>query len=206
MIGLFRSSGTPADKHRGLSQFLIDLSLPGIEARTIRDMAGNELFNEVVFRDVELAADALLGTEGDGWTQVISELGLERSGPERYLSSFELLRQAVDAGSPDDERAAVEIGRLYAELATLRQMSLGIAAMLERGEEPGFAAAVVKDLGNTFEQRISEVVHDVFGPELLAGPAFNRIQAQAVQTAPAFSLRGGTREILRSVIAREAAR
>jgi acyl-CoA dehydrogenase len=203
MIGLFRTAGTPADRHNNLSQFLIDLALPGIEVRTIRDMARNELFNEVVFRDAELSEDALLGDEGGGWAQVIAELGLERSGPERYLSSFELLRQAVDAGAPGDSRVATEIGRLYAELATLRKMSLGVAAMLDRGESPGVAAAIVKDLGNTFEQRIPEAVHDLFGTEVMHGSSLARVHGEVVQSAPAFSLRGGTREILRSVIARE---
>jgi acyl-CoA dehydrogenase len=205
MIGLFRTSGTPADRHRGLSQFLIDLSLPGIEARTIRDMSGKESFNEVVFRDAVLPADALIGAEGEGWKQVMAELSLERSGPERYLSSFELLRAAVDAGNPSDERTAVEIGRLYADMVTLRQMSLGVAMMLEAGQDPGTAAAIVKDLGTSFEQRIPEVVHDLFGTELLgSGTPLARIQALVLQFAPGFSLRGGTREILRSVIARDA--
>ena len=204
MIGLFRSTGTPADRQSGLSQFLIDLTLPGIEARTIRDMAGREHFNEVVFRDVRLDDGALIGTAGEGWSQAIAELALERSGPERYLSSFELFRAAVDAASPSDEHAAIEVGRLYADFVTLRQMSLGVAAMLERGENPATAAAIVKDLGTSFEQRLPQVVHDVFGTELLsAGTELARIQAQVVQTAPGFSLRGGTREILRSVIARD---
>jgi acyl-CoA dehydrogenase len=204
MIGLLRTSGTPADKQRGLSQFLIDLKAPGIEVRTIRDMAGREHFNEVVFRDAQLDAGALIGAEGDGWKQVIAELALERSGPERYLSSFELLRAAIDAASPRDEVAAVALGRLYAELVTLRQMSLGVAAMLHRGEDPATAAAIVKDLGVSFEQKLPEVIHDLFGPELLAGGSdLARIQALILQTAPGLSLRGGTREILRSVISRD---
>jgi alkylation response protein AidB-like acyl-CoA dehydrogenase len=204
MIGLFRTAGTPAERQRGLSQFLIDLSLPGIEVRTIRDMAGREHFNEVVFRDAELPAEALIGTEGDGWTQVIAELALERSGPERYLSSFELLRAAVDAASPEDPVAAVELGRAFAEMVTLRQMSLGVATMLQRGENPATAAAIVKDLGVSFEQQVPQMVHDVLGPELsTSGPQLAQIQSRIIQTAPGFSLRGGTREILRSVIARD---
>ena len=207
MIGLFRTEGTPADRHRGLSQFLIDLARPGIEVRTIRDMAGHEHFNEVVFHEATLPEDALIGGEGEGWQQVIAELALERSGPERFLSSIELLRAMVDAGSPDDPRATAEIGRLYAELCTLRAMSLGVAAMLGRGEDPAAAAAVVKDLGTTFEQRIPEIAHDLFGSELLlGGSTLARVQSAITQFAPGFSLRGGTREILRSVISRDITR
>jgi acyl-CoA dehydrogenase len=207
MIGLFRTSGTPADRHQGLSQFVIDLRAPGVEVRTIRDMAGNADFNEVIFRDAQFGADALVGGEGEGWKQVIAELALERSGPERWLSSFELLRAAVDAATPDDDAAAVALGRLYAELVTLREMSLGVAAMLGSGADPVAEAAIVKDLGVTFEQRIPEVVHELFGSELLAaGSELARVQAAILQLAPGFSLRGGTREILRSVIARDATR
>ena len=61
----------------------------------------------------------------------------------------------------------------------------------------------MKDLGVSFEQRLPQVVHDLFGPELLSsGSELARVQSLILQTAPGFSLRGGTREILRSVIAR----
>jgi alkylation response protein AidB-like acyl-CoA dehydrogenase len=91
MIALARSSGQPEDRQKGLSQFLIDLSLPGVRIRPIRDAAGDEHFNEVFFDDVLLPADALIGEEGAGWAQVNAELAFERSGPERFLSSVVVL-------------------------------------------------------------------------------------------------------------------
>jgi alkylation response protein AidB-like acyl-CoA dehydrogenase len=64
MIGLVRSSGQPLDRQKGLSQFVIDLSLPGVTVRPIRDLAGDTHFSEVFFEDVLLADDAMIGVEG----------------------------------------------------------------------------------------------------------------------------------------------
>jgi alkylation response protein AidB-like acyl-CoA dehydrogenase len=86
MIALFRTD--PEKKHDGLTQFLVDLSLPGITIRPIKDLAGNSHFNEVVFEDVFVPDTMLVGQEGTGWAQVTAELAFERSGPERYLSSY----------------------------------------------------------------------------------------------------------------------
>lgn len=205
MIGLFRTSGSPADRHAGLSQFLVPLDRPGITVRPIPDLTGVAYFNEVMFEDVPLAEEDLIGREGEGWSQVMAELALERSGPERFLSSIQALIELIRAVTVDasDECAAV-IGRLVAELATLRQMSFAIAGMLEAGRDPALEAAMVKDLGTTFEQSVPETVQALLGLDLdpEGGSDLNQVMAYLVRMAPAFSLRGGTREILRGVIAR----
>jgi len=125
MIALVRTGEKQAARHEGMSQFIVDLSLPGISIRPIRDLAGGEHFNEVFFDNVQLSADSLIGVEGKGWEQVIAELAFERSGPERFLSSMALLKTLIDAlGSAPDALQRREIGRLTAKLVTLRNMSL----------------------------------------------------------------------------------
>ena len=106
--------------------------------------------------------------------------------------------------APSGERAAVLVGRLTAHLNTLRQMSLSVAAMLQAGKSPNLEASVVKDIGTTFEQEIPELVHALIGaePHLNTGSEFEKTLGYLVQHAPSFSLRGGTREILRGIIAR----
>ncbi|MBI4608266.1 MAG: acyl-CoA dehydrogenase family protein [Candidatus Rokubacteria bacterium] len=205
MIALFRTHSDPANKHAGLSQFLVDTRSPGITIRPIVDLSGSHHFNEVVFQDVFVPEDLRVGEEGAGWMQVTTELALERSGPERYLSSFALLVELIRAVSKEPgERAAVALGRLVAHLATLRQMSLSIAGMLEAGQNPNLEAALVKDLGTTFEQEIPEVVHALLGVEPTSGSGtdLQQLLGYLTQQAPSFSLRGGTREILRGIIAR----
>ena len=210
LIGLFRTGKDESNRHAGLTQFLVDLKTPGISIRPIRDLTGDEHFNEILFENALLSTDSVIGAEGNGWDQVTAELAYERSGPERYLSSIELVLQMLRAASPRNERQAVALGRLVAEARTLRHMTLGLAGMLARGENPGVVAAVVKDLGTTFEQRIPEVAAEVFELELGARPDGDAVvhgdlhetASFLTQFAPSFSLRGGTREVLRGIIAR----
>lgn len=206
MIALVRSSGDKEDRQRGLSQFIIDLSLPGVTVRPIRDLSGDAHFSEVFFDNVQLGPDALVGTEGSGWQQVNAELAFERSGPERIYSSIVLLESwiALLRDSPDGDLHAGDIGRLACHLATLRNMSITVTARLAAGESPVVEAALIKDLGTSFEQEIAQVIESTMGmgndnpreAELL------RTLAYVSQLAPSYSLRGGTREILRGMIAR----
>jgi alkylation response protein AidB-like acyl-CoA dehydrogenase len=204
-IALFRTKVVPDKKHEGLSQFLVDLKSPGISIRPILDLSGAHHFNEVHFEDCFVPDDMLVGNEGEGWKQVTNELAFERSGPERYLSSIQLVIELIrEVGKEPSERAAVLLGRLTAHLATLRQMSLAVAVMLQAGKNPNLEAAVVKDVGTTLEQEIPELVHALTGtePRLRSGSEFERTLGYLVEHAPSFSLRGGTREILRGIIAR----
>lgn len=205
MIALVRTDPDLTKKHAGLTQFAVDLSLPGIEIRPIRNLAGEDHFNEVVFTDTFVPGDALIGKEGEGWKQVTAELAFERSGPERYLSSVQLVLQLVaQLQGRDDDRAAVAVGRLVAHMATLRQMSLSCAGMLERGENPAVEASLVKDLGVTFEQELPGIAQALVDaePVIDGGGDYQQVLAYVTQLAPSFSLRGGTREILRGIIAK----
>jgi alkylation response protein AidB-like acyl-CoA dehydrogenase len=205
MIALFRTRVVPDKKHEGLSQFLVDTKTPGIAIRPIVDLSGAHHFNEVVFQDAFVPEDMRVGEEGAGWKQVSTELAFERSGPERYLSSIQLLIETIrNVGDEPGDREAVAIGRLVAHLATLRQMSLSVAGMLQAGQNPNLEAAVVKDVGTSFEQEIPEAIHGLMGvePRLDRGTAFERTLGFLTEHAPSFSLRGGTREVLRGIIAR----
>ncbi len=207
MIALVRTSGTPDDRHKGLSQVIVDLSLPGVTARPIRDIAGDAHFSEVVFDDVELAEDALIGEEGAGWAQVTAELALERSGPERLYSSMVLLDTWLSflrSRGEGDSRSTALLGKLVANLSVLRAMSLAVAEQLSRGQSPAVEAALVKDLGTAFEQVLPTAIADALGanPNQAVPDSLLRALAYVTQVAPSFSLRGGTREILRGMIAR----
>ena len=205
MILFCRTEAKTEERHAGMSQFLVDLKTPGITIRPIYDMSGHHHFNEVFFEDVLLPHDALLGTEGGAWKQVTDELTYERSGPERFLSSYRLLAEGVRAcgKSPRDDQSRL-IGKMAAQLVILRQMSRSVAGMLERGEDPALQAALVKDLGNSHEQEVVELVRLLTEtePSNESGHGFADVMADMMLRAPAFSIRGGTREILRGVIAR----
>mgnify|MGYP001071609491 CR=1 FL=1 len=195
------------DRRGGASQFLVDMKTPGIKISPIPFLTGEHHFNEVAFVDVFLPDNALLGTEGQGWSQVTSELSFERSGPDRFLSSFAALIGMVQRAGPSPTPAqAAAIGRLVAHLAVLRQMSRSVAAMLEADLDPSLQAAMVKDLGAVLEQEIPDIARRVFPsrPGIGASDDLDATLAYLIQHAPSFSLRGGTREILRGIIARGA--
>lgn len=200
MIALVRTDPN-ATRNAGLSQLLVTMDTPGVTVRPVIDLTGAHDFNEVFFDDVLLPHDALIGAEGEGWKQVTAELSLERSGPERYLSSFALLTEVLRWAGPTPEPAvAALIGRAVAELAVLRRMSWAVAAKLAGGEDPALEAAMVKDLGNSFEQALPPAVQALIDTD--AGSELAKVLAHLLMVSPSFSLRGGTREILRGIIAR----
>jgi alkylation response protein AidB-like acyl-CoA dehydrogenase len=201
-LALLRSE-EGSERNAGLSQFLIDLHLPGITIRPIIDMTGGHDFNEIFFDDVLIPHGALVGTRGGGWGQVTAELALERSGPERYLSSHALMVALIDAaGTAPPEPLRGVIGQLTAELWTLRQMSMSVAAKLASGEDPVTEAAIVKDLGNSFEQDLPRRVQAVVDCDAERDDVLARLLRALLIASPSFSLRGGTREIMRGMIAR----
>ena len=207
MIALVRTSGTPEDRHAGLSQMIIDLKAPGVTIRPIRDLAGDEHFAEVFFDDVALRPDALIGAEGGGWAQVTAELAFERSGPERIYSSVVLIDAwltHVRHSGRESEMTTALIGQLTAELATLRALSIAVTARLAAGESPVTEASLIKDLGTAFEQSVPALIADDLGryPDETVDPELLRTLAYVSAMAPSFSLRGGTREILRGIVAR----
>jgi hypothetical protein len=207
MIALVRTSGTAQDRQQGLSQVIVDLKLPGVTVRPIRDQSGDSHFCEVFFDNVQLAEDALIGAEGRGWEQVTAELAFERSGPERLYSSIVLFDQwlafiRTEAGrTPESLRLA---GRIAAQLAPLRAMSIAVTGKLAAGESPVVEAALVKDLGTGVEQLIPAVIADDLYSRQGQPLPLELLQTldYVIQVAPSFSLRGGTRDILRGMIAR----
>ncbi|WP_033458437.1 acyl-CoA dehydrogenase family protein [Bordetella bronchiseptica] len=205
MIALVRTSGTPQDRNQGLSQFIVDLSLPGVTVRPISDLAGDAHFSEVFFDDVQLSDEALIGQEGSGWEQVTAELAFERSGPERIYSSMVLLDGWIQwlRGRGDVSQTAA-VGRYATHLAALRNLSLSVTARLAAGESPVVEAALVKELGTTFEQEIPAAIEAALGsdPGADIDAELLRTCAYVNQLCPTYSLRGGTREILRGMIAR----
>jgi alkylation response protein AidB-like acyl-CoA dehydrogenase len=201
MIALVRSAPASDNRHAGMSQVIVDLADKNVTITGIKNLAGDTDFNQVFFDDVFIADDHIVGEAGNGWDQVMSELGFERSGPERFLSAFRVLVEFIrEVGvEPNDEQAAL-IGRLLAHLITLRRMSISVAGMLQAGKMPNVEAALIKDLGNTYERMVPEIIRQLTPGEV--SPRFVDTLNQCILHAPSFTLRGGTREILRGMIAR----
>jgi alkylation response protein AidB-like acyl-CoA dehydrogenase len=197
-VVLCRTSPPEESKHAGLSQLIVDLSAPGVIVRPITTIDGSAHFAEVIFDDVAVPADMMLGVVGEGWKQISAELAYERGGPDRWLSSFRVYA-ALMAASCRDPAAAVEVGRMAAWYRVLHELSYGIASAVAAGAEPAVEAALVKDLGTAFEQRIVETARrftSVGGPELIAAVS------DLLLVAPGFTIRGGSTQVLRTIVAR----
>jgi acyl-CoA dehydrogenase len=194
-----------ADRHAGLSQFIVRTDSPGVSVRPIHLISGEHHFNEVHFDDVAVPDELVLGMIGEGWRQVTSELAFERSGPERFLSTCQLLDRVTDVirGTGAD-RHLPALGAVLARLWSLRQMSMAVAGSLDSGTAAEIPAALVKQHGTLFESEVIELARLVLDadPDLTADEAGARLLAQAIVQAPGFTIRGGTNEILQGVVAR----
>jgi len=206
LIALVRTGDAGSDRHQGLTQFIIDLAAPGVTVRPIHNLSGGHEFNEVFFRDYFVPDDMRVGEEGQGWAMVTGELAFERSGPDRFLSDYRLLVELIDrVRTHPDARQAAEIGRLVAHLAALLRMSTSVAGLLDQGRNPNTEAALVKDVGTAFEREVPEMARRLVPVEASLDDHDDRFAetiAHVILHAPSFTIRGGTREILRGIIAR----
>lgn len=204
MTALCRTAPREDRPHAGLSVLVIDLASPGVTVLPI-EMVGGEPLNEVVFDGAFVPDAMVLGEIGGGWRLITAELSLERSGPERFLSTFplvaELVRRARRTGDP---RLRELVGSIVTSLSTFRAMSVGVAALLADGEDPVVAAALVKDAGTRFERALVEQVRLAVPGErdLDAADPLEAMLADILLSAPTFTLRGGTTEVLTGIVTR----
>ena len=209
MIALLRTSPKTKENHRhGLTQFLIDCRSKGITIRPIINLTGQHDFNEIFFDDVFVPDLHMIGQVDMAWKQATDELAYERSGPDRWLETFSVLQELVRRAGPEPgERLAEGIGREVAHLATLRRMSVSVAGMLQAGKTPGVEAAAVKDLGTNWEQALPNKARLLAPATGDSAPETNddRFEEALRHTtliAPKVTIQGGTREVLRGIIAR----
>ena len=207
MLAIFRTSPpTKENRRHGLTQFLVDMKAPGISVNPIAQISGLKEFNEVVFDDAFVPDDYALGEIDGAWKQATSELAYERSGPERFLETYYVLTELVRAlGDRPDTRGAEGVGRLVAQLHTMRRMSVSVAGMLQAGKEPVVEASIVKDLGTIWEQKLPHRVRDLAAFVDTDASNHHTLEQQlafAIKIAPKLTIQGGTTEVLRGIIAR----
>ncbi|GAA4883125.1 acyl-CoA dehydrogenase family protein [Saccharopolyspora cebuensis] len=197
---LLARTGREADKHAGLTEFVVDMSAPGVAVSPIVDMAGSHHFNEVVLDEVFVPGHRVIGEVGQGWRQVTEQLAHERGGPERVLSTYPVLAGLLETA---DDTAAAEIGELIARLAGLRALCVRVAEELDAGRAPVRAAATLKYLGTAFERDVLDVARRAAGGDPVAPDS---PLGEALLASPGFGIRGGASEVLLSLLAKEEAR
>jgi alkylation response protein AidB-like acyl-CoA dehydrogenase len=196
-------------KHKGISYLLVDCHLPGVTVKPIVQMTGDAEFNEIIFDEVRIPVDSMLGNFGDGWKLAMETLGHERGGYaiRRRLeneSAFLDLVTGLQGGAPDD--AAQLVGELFVELKAFEAQSRQTAERLFAGDVGSPLDAVDKlTLGRT-EQHIYAVGNELTGTQrMVVGAEPNGLDAEewtkGLLYARSASVYGGSAQILRTLVA-----
>lgn len=189
LIGRTSADGPP---HRGVSEFVVPMDLPGIEVRTIVDMVSNDHFCEVFFTDVRVPAENLVGVEGAAFKQTMVQLAHERGGVDRLVSNRPLYRLALEHADTKDplvrqQIAAIETGYRLGQLMVYR------GAL---GQAPADFSAATKAYCTEHEQRVAQFAAGVLGPKATADQEL----ADAICYAPAYTIQGGTSTVMRNIL------
>ncbi|MGH9120240.1 MAG: acyl-CoA dehydrogenase family protein [Acidimicrobiales bacterium] len=190
-----------AAKHRGLSELVVDMRTPGIDVRAIEDMTGDTHFCEVSFEEVRVPAGNLVGELNGSFKQLMRQLEHERGGIDRLVSNNTLYRDLVDKGRVDtadplvrQEMAAIETGYRVGRLLVLRETL---------GQAPAGFSAATKVFCTEFEQRVAGFCARAAGPAALLWGADHGLGARIARNvcyAPAYTIMGGTSNILRNIL------
>ena len=210
--GLCVARTDPAQpKHRGLSMFIVDLSLPGVDIRPLRQINGSSHFNEIYLTDVGVGHDCLVGGEGNGWNVAVAMLMYERvaigaggSGAmSRSMGSAKLIDEARRRGRDGDPVVRDAIADLYIRERIQKFIGMRIRQAAETGKAPGPEGSIAKLNAAILSRRASDVAIELAGP---SGQAWNAKDedadewASAVISAPAMAIAGGTNEVQRNII------
>ncbi len=186
-----------APPHKGMSELIVDMRSPGITITPIKDMTGSEHFCEVFFEDVRVPAENLVGQLNGSFGQVMRQMEHERGGPDRLLSNRKLYDDCLAYADTSDplvrqEIAAIESGYRIGRLLVLREVL---------GQAPKQFSAATKTFCTELEQRIAAFCASVMGPcATLAEPDLGGRVARNVCYAPAYTIMGGTTQILRNIL------
>ncbi|MHB1518781.1 MAG: acyl-CoA dehydrogenase family protein [Acidimicrobiales bacterium] len=213
---LFRTDPTALErgaKHEGITAFIVDLESSGIERRPIRDMSGEEMFNEVYFTDVQVPVDNRLGGEGEGWLVAMSTLGHERVGIAGQITGLSAdLRAVIEAARAlnptalEDEVLRDRLARAWTELELTRLLVYRALSKVIRGEKNWPEVPFSKLQFSMLAQTLAEIAVDLLGPlGLLArgGPdAVDRGKWTRLYAFQRYStIGGGSTEVQKDIIA-----
>ena len=200
-------------KHEGITAFIIDMKTPGIECRPIRDMAGEEMFNEVFFTDARIPANCRLGGEGEGWNVAMGTLGFERVGIAGQLSllgadlrAMVEVARTVNPDALDDPSIQDRIARCWTEIELARLLSLRALSRIIKGEKPWPEVQFAKLSWSSLAQSLSELAVDMLGPAgalTRGGPdAVDRGKWSRLYSFQRYrSIGGGSTEVQKDIIA-----
>ena len=201
-----------AEQHRGISYFVLDMRVPGITVRPIKQMDGNATFNEVVLDAVRIPASDLVGDENDGWRLAKVTLGNERvslSGEGALWGRGPTANTLLDVvrahGGVDNPLMRQKLAALYIESEVLRLIRMRTVSAIVRGLEPGPEISVRKALADEHGQHVMERALELAGTAGMLGDFGPMDDSDPIWTegflfSPALTIGGGTSEVQRNII------
>ncbi|MCY4273031.1 MAG: acyl-CoA dehydrogenase family protein [bacterium] len=198
-------------KHRGLSMFIVDLSLPGVDVRPLRQPTGGSNFNEVYLTDVRVGADCLVGGEGEGWNVAVAMLMYERfaigaSGSEAMTGrvvTARLIGEAERRGRSNDPVIRDALADLYIRERIQTFIGMRIREAAEAGRSPGAEASIAKLNTAILARQAADLGIAISGLQGQAWDSGNEDGSQwanGVVSSPGMGIAGGTNEVQRNII------
>ncbi|WP_176357702.1 acyl-CoA dehydrogenase family protein [Mycobacterium persicum] len=170
---LYVRTDPEAPKHRGISCLIVDMRLPGIEARPLVTLNGDTDFAEVFFHDVVVPAGALLGPLNAGWQVATATLSHERAGAARLYTELQVRLEELAAdfaavGVGEDPVTLRRLGEIAVRVKYLEVLCLrSISATLHGGSEITAlgSASLAKTVWGEIGQDLAALAFDVLGPQ-----------------------------------------
>ena len=199
-----------ASKRAGITVFMVDMRVPGVEVRPLRQMTGESDFNEVVLDGAFVAGDQVIGTVDDGWSVAGSVLAGERGTNPRQLVIHaqlldELVRLASQRGLDEEPRTAQDLAQAFVEVRLFQLQNWRTLSKHAHGRRPGPETATAKLYWSEMSQRLHATAMRVLGDaaplwrDAQDNPAGGRWQRSWLYYRAA-SIFAGTNEIQRNVI------
>jgi alkylation response protein AidB-like acyl-CoA dehydrogenase len=197
-----------APKHKGITMVVIDMTGPGVTVRPLREITGEQMFNEVFLDNVFVPDEDVVGEVNAGWTVARATLANERISIGTGEVEFAPVTLAVEAlrasacalaDSGRDLGLHRDVGRLVAERQAMRLLSFRNAVRAVTGVEPGPEGSVTKLLSGEHQQRVADVLLRIGGADAVldGDPALH----YSVLFTRALTIAGGTSEVIRTQIA-----
>jgi alkylation response protein AidB-like acyl-CoA dehydrogenase len=192
-----------AEKHKGITAFIVDMKSPGITIKPIQQMNGASGFNEVFFEDVRVPHENVLGDVNEGWTVAITTLMNERvaigsgGGGGRGGGVSELIALARERGSNTDARVRQNLADLYTKSRISKFLSMRTLTAASKGKIPGPEGSIGKLFGARIMTQMGEMSMALAGASSIAGETH---YAAGVLGAPASHIAGGSDEVMMNII------
>ncbi len=214
-IYLVARTDPEAPKHRGISEFVIDASLPGITIKPTIDITGTEAWGEVFYDGVRVSKKYLIGQKNRGFYQILNQLDYERAGLERLMGNYPLFdaiiqftKETKRKGKPLSQDILIrhKLAQLQIEFEIGRLLTYRVAMVMDEGRAPNWEAAMAKAYCTDFEQCLADTATKILGlyGQLVTESKWAPILGMAPDSylgSKGYSLQGGTSEVLRNIVA-----